>query len=75
MLSLCLVAAAFFFFFFFYVSQKMLIGPVRMATVVVSQFNSFLLLIDFTYILLSVVVLLLWCPFSGCLGASLFSPC
>jgi len=50
----------------------MLIGPVRMATIVVSQFNLFLLLIDFTYILLSVVVLSLWCPFSGCLGASLF---
>jgi hypothetical protein len=67
MLSLCLVAVA-----LFYVSLKMLIGPVRMATVVVLQFNLFLLLIDFTYIFLSVVVVSLWCPFSGCLGACLF---
>jgi hypothetical protein len=45
---------------FFYVSLKMLIGPVRMTTIVVLQFNLFLLLIDFTYSLLSVVVLSLW---------------
>ena len=67
MLSLCLVAVA-----PFYVTLKMLIGPLSMATVVVLRFNLFLLLIDFTYILLSVVVLSLWCPFSGCLGAGLF---